>query len=322
MNTETSTDTALSSDEIEALVEHAESSDFDDGLYRTHDFSGGQSLTLSKWSELNVLCEKQAEALQSILASEFGAPVEISAQAKRFRLAGDIIAASPTRLCLVSSAIDPFEHETHLLLAGDLLTVLVNQYFGGGQLPAPEMRKRVTPSEQRVGERVAREFFRVMNEIWSDRLPLGFGDLFIDITTDRFSLIPDRTGFAVLPFEVRVSDGPAHTIDLLIPFDSLEAESTALTPKVLERPVEPETSWGADIRAALPEVSVDVSGEIGNVTTTLRALLAMGVGTVVPIDEPERVLLSLEGRAIAEGKYGAHEGFKAMQFTNFNGDLS
>jgi len=48
----------------------------------------------------------------------------------------------------------------------------------------------------------------------------------------------------------------------------------------------------------------------------------MGVGTVVPIDEPERVLLSLEGRAIAEGKYGAHEGFKAMQFTNFNGDLS
>jgi len=72
----------------------------------------------------------------------------------------------------------------------------------------------------------------------------------------------------------------------------------------------------------LPEVSVDVSGEIGNVTTTLRALLAMGVGTVVPIDEPERVLLSLEGRAIAEGKYGAHEGFKAMQFTNFNGDLS
>ena len=44
MNTETSTDTALSSDEIEALVEHAESSDFDDGLYRTHDFSGGQHL--------------------------------------------------------------------------------------------------------------------------------------------------------------------------------------------------------------------------------------------------------------------------------------
>jgi flagellar motor switch protein FliM len=208
------------------------------------------------------------------------------------------------------------------LLAGDLLTVLVNQYFGGGQLPAPEMRKRVTPSEQRVGERVAREFFRVMNEMWSDRLPLGFGDLFIDITTDRFSLIPDRTGFAVLPFEVHVSDGPAHTIDLLIPFDSLEAESAALTPKVIERPSEPETSWGADIRAALPEVSVDVSGEIGNVTTTLRALLAMGVGTVVPIDEPERVFLSLEGRTIAEGKYGAHEGFKAMQFTNFNGDLS
>ena len=38
MSTETSTDTALSSDEIDALVEHAESSDFDDGQYRVHGF--------------------------------------------------------------------------------------------------------------------------------------------------------------------------------------------------------------------------------------------------------------------------------------------
>ena len=322
MSTETSTDTALSSDEIDALVEHAESSDFDDGQYRTHDFSGGQSLTLSKWTELNGLCEKQAEALQSLLTSEFGTPVEITAQAKRFRLAGDLIAASPARLCLVSSLIKPFEHETHLLLAGDLLTALVNQYFGGGQLPAPEMLKRVTPSEQRVGERVAREFFRVMNEIWSDRLFLEFGDLFVDVTTDRFSVIPDKAGFAVFPFEVRVSDGRAHTIDLLIPFASLEPQSGALIPKTIEPPLEPETTWGADIRAALPEVSVNVSGEIGNITTTLRALLAMGVGTLIPIEPPDKVVLSLEGRPIADGKYGTHEGFKAMQFTNFNGDLS
>ena len=161
-----------------------------------------------------------------------------------------------------------------------------------------------------------------MDEIWSDRLVLEFGDLFVDVTTDRFSVIPDKTGLAVFPFEVRVSDGRAHTIDLLIPFASLEAESGALVPKTIELPLEPETTWGADIRAALPEVSVNVSGEIGNITTTLRALLAMGVGTVVPIEPPDKVLLSLEGRPIADGKYGTHEGFKAMQFTNLDEYLS
>ena len=52
MAEESDNDPVLTDEEIEALVEHAEDGAFDDGEFRAHDFSAGESLTLSKWLSL------------------------------------------------------------------------------------------------------------------------------------------------------------------------------------------------------------------------------------------------------------------------------
>ena len=64
MSDETVKDEVLTSEEIEALVERANEPGFDDGEFRAHDFSGGQSLSMSKWTELRLLLDKHAEALK------------------------------------------------------------------------------------------------------------------------------------------------------------------------------------------------------------------------------------------------------------------
>ena len=84
MSNDASKEEILSSEEIEALVERAGESGFDDGEFRAHDFSGGQSLSMSKWTGLNQLVEKHAEAMQGILSSEFG--VQIAVEQKKERL--------------------------------------------------------------------------------------------------------------------------------------------------------------------------------------------------------------------------------------------
>ena len=52
---ESDNEPVLTDEEIEALVEHAQEGGFDDGEFRIHDFSAGESLTISKWSELEGL---------------------------------------------------------------------------------------------------------------------------------------------------------------------------------------------------------------------------------------------------------------------------
>ena len=324
MSNDVSKDEILSSEEIEALVEHANAPGFDDGEFRAHDFSGGQSLSMSKWTELSHLVEKHAEALQSILSSEFGVHIGVEAQQRTFGVSEELLMEFPERLCLVSTPTEPFEAEIHLLLPGDLLTELVNHYFGGGSIPAPKMSKRVSPSEQRIGERVSKFFFRAMSEIWSDRLPIVLGDLYIDITADRFSMLPRTGGFAVIPFQLTIGSEKNYLINLLVPFDALEVHEDSLMPP--QNHLDPVKVgfgvWEREIRAALPDVSVEVRGELCEVKATLRTLLQMQVGTTIPINEPVEVELFLGANLIALGRYGAFEGFKAMQFTRFSEDKS
>ena len=308
----------LSSEEIEALVERAVESGFDDGEFRAHDFSGGQTLSMSKWSELSQLIEKHAEALQDILSSEFGVPVAVEAKESSFGETDKLLIEFPQRLCLISTPTEPFEDELHLLLPGDVLTELVNHYFGGGSLPSPAMPKRVTPSEQRIGERISKIFFRAMSEIWSDRLPITFGDLFIDITPDRFSMLPRTKGFSVIPFKLTIGNKEDCSISLLVPFDALEAHEESLMPRANIEPSKGTFgAWEPELRAALPDIPVEVRGELCEIKATLRTLLQMQIGTTIPINEPVEVDLFLETDSVAVGRYGSFDGFKAMQFIKF-----
>ena len=98
MSNDASKDEILSSEEIEALVERAGESGFDDGEFRAHDFSGGQSLSMSKWTGLNQLVEKHAEAMQGILSSEFGVQIAVAAEESRFGIKDNLLMEFPERL--------------------------------------------------------------------------------------------------------------------------------------------------------------------------------------------------------------------------------
>lgn len=323
MSDETVKEEVLTPEEIEALVERAREPGFDDGEFRAHDFSGGQSLSMSKWTELRLLLDKHAEAVKGVLTSEYGVQISVDVKTIEFGVAGELLMEFPERLCLISTPTEPFDSELHLLLPGELLTTLVNHYFGGGSLPTPTMPSRVTPSEQRIGERVSKTFFRAMSEIWSDRLPLSFGDLFVDITPDRFSMLPKALGLAVIPFEFAVGDNENYLVRLLVPFDALEVHEESFIPRITAEPsATTYSAWEPEIRAVLPEVAVEIRGELCELKATLRTLLQMQVGTTIPISEPNEVELFLDADSIAVGRYGAFDGFKAMQFSRFREDKS
>jgi flagellar motor switch protein FliM len=309
----------LSSEELEALAAKSGNNDFEDGEFRIHDFEGGHSVAISKWSILDSLIEKHADALSGVLSSEFDCEISVTSKGKRFGLTRDLLAQFPDRICLISSPIEPFEDETHLVLPGRLLTTLVNVYFGGSALSIPHMGKRVTPSEQRVGERLSKVFLRVMNEIWSDRVSLGFSDLYVDVTPDRFALIPPTSGFVVVSYDLGVGDSELDEVMLIMPFEGLENLGETLTPD--QTPVTPalqlDSEWTSALKAVLPEVNLGVRGELCEIEVTLRTLLAMKVGTMLPIDHPETIRLLSGDRFIAEGRYGAFEGMKSMQFVQF-----
>ncbi len=311
----------LTEEEIEALVDSAvPSSVFDDGEFRSHDFGAGEAITLGKWTQLDGLLRAHGEALEAVLAHSFGLEATVEPFAPLYATVKELVPAMPERLTLISTEIAPIAGESHLELPGDLLSFLVNHYFGGGQVTPPKLAGKVTPSEQRLGERWGKEILRTMAEIWAERMPVTPGDLYVDITPDRLSLTPSDVGFVVLTFMVTVGDQFRGEFRLMLPFEGLEVHEVNLKPRVREQvkaAAEPE--WEAKLQQAVPDISVEAAGVLATLETNIRNLLAMRVGMVIPINQPERARLVVDGQRLALGSYGAHEGHHAMQITEFEG---
>jgi len=314
----------LTDEEIEALVDHASTGGgFDDGQFRSHDFGAGEALTLARWTDLEGLLRAHAEALEALFDHSFSLEVTVEPFAPLYTTVRDLLPAMPERLVLISTDIGPLEGESHLEFPGAMLSFLVNQYFGGGGMETPTMSGKVTPSEQRLGERLGKDVLRTMTEIWADRLSIAPGDLYIDITPDRLALTPGDVGYVVLTFRVTAGELFEGDFRIMLPFEGLEPYQATLKPRVRqaeEAVHEPE--WETRLQKAIPDISVEVSGVMTQIETTVRNLLAMRVGMVIPIPEPEQIRLTVDDRSLARGGYGAHEGNRAVQITQFEGHIS
>ena len=321
MAEENDNDSLLSKEEIDALVEHAETSGrFDDGHFRTHDFGAGEAATLAEWVELESLLRGHAEALEAVFQFEFDMDVIVEPFEPMYAINRDLLASMPERVCVISTPIDPIEGESHLVLSGSLLSLIVNDYFGGAAMEPPRLGGKVTPSELRIGQRLCKEFLRVMGEIWVDRLLLKFGDLYVDNTPSRLSLLPGEVGYVVLTYSLTNRERHRSELRLLVPFEGLEPHAANLRPRTApEGPVSAAPAWESALRAAVTDIPIEVTGVLTGLEITIRSLLDMKVGMVIPIDSPEEIRLQVGGRNRARGRYGSHEGQLAMQFIDFEG---
>ena len=69
--------------------------------------------------------------------------------------------------------------------------------------------------------------------------------------------------FCSNPFQIAVGDKRDYLINLLVPFDALEAqEGSLMPPGNIESTSDSFGAWEPEMRAALPEVSVEVRGEL------------------------------------------------------------
>jgi flagellar motor switch protein FliM len=316
----------LTDEEIDALVEASDDrfgGAYDDGEFKSHDFGAGEALNLSRWTELDVLIRNHAELLAKVFQHSFGFDVEIEPFAPMYSDVGELLTSMPERVCIVSTEIAPLRGESHLVLTGTMLDFLVNQFFGGGAVAAPQLKNKVTPSEQRIGERVAKDFLRAMAEVWAERLPLTLGDLYVDITPERLELQSKSVGYVTLTFLMTVGHDHRSEFRLLLPYVGLEVNETALMPVKQSAPqTRDHTEWQDRLAGNLPSVSVDIAVVVDEVNVTIRDLLALHVGQVIPIKEPKHVRLLVEGQLIAHGTYGEHNGNVALQFDYYEGSNS
>lgn len=320
-------DSILTEGEIDALMESVDeavtgSDASDDGQFRRFDFSAREHSLLREFTALAGVLERQADLLAAALEDAFS--IEFSARALPAQLASvaDTLASLERAVGVSTAPLAPLSGHLYAVVTQDLLSFIVNAYFGGGINPATNAppRATLTPTELRVAERVAELQCRCLGTAWADKIPIEAGDIITLGTPDRLEMLPPAELLLRLRFQLRAGEGD-YSVDLYLPFEPLEPYRERFAPPRRRDDVDAGSSWEPFFRRELPTIEVELAGVLATRPIALSELLELAPGAVIPIPPPEIVSVRADGVTVAEGRYGSFDGLKAVQLQRLGSAL-
>ena len=307
----------LSDGELDALMSSADEAPegaASDGQYRSFDFTSREQALLAQFATLKPVIERHADLLASALDSVFDQSFKLDPGAARLVTFGDLAMSMDEAVGIGTLNLAPLPGNSHIISNADLLSYLVNQYYGGGRTAAPASRSRATlsGSELRMAERLAELVLETMTSAWADKLALAPGDLVIDMQPDALTAEPPGALALCIPFSVSLDDG-ASQIQVVLPFAALEPHKAKFSPPTRRERDQKAPSWEPYFRRELLGVQVELAGVLSSREISLAELLNLRVGAVIDLPMTGSAELCVEGEPFGSGEYGAHKGQKALK---------
>jgi len=308
----------LTDSELEALAEIAEQFHHappDVGEYRLIDFAARETGVLRQMTLLSVMHQRHAEQLGAQLADAFGLRFSVTADAPRLTSFGDLFMALESDPAVLSVCLKPLRGVCYIVCPADLLSLLVNQLFGGGanHPPGQRSRKGLTPGEQRLSELLGERVLHSLTRAWNEKLVLAPEQLTALPNTDKLAAEPTENLALNLDLSLSCDDWQG-VVQLIIPFASIEPFKQRLSQAIL--PVDQASGdgiWAESLSEHLPAVHMLICAQLTGMELSLGEILTLRTGTLLPLELPDTVTVTVESEPYCSGHYGRSKGKKAIK---------
>jgi flagellar motor switch protein FliM len=152
----------------------------------------------------------------------------------------------------------------------------------------------------------------LMKEAWADILPLDPQLLARETNPSHATLVRSDDNVAIQRFTVVPGQGRPGVITIIYPQSTLRPIESQLLAKVHDETGPIDHEWRSRMAAALDHVRLPVRSVLARPELTVRQLMQLKVGDVIPINLPPRVPLLVAQRPVAEGTIGEHDGRAAL----------
>ncbi len=316
----------LSQDEVTALLQAVD----DDGLpgggqpgaahhsaVRTLDLTNLQWSVDGRLPGVKPVVDRFARSLRTSLATFFGQIPNVTARPTQMVKYGAIVESLVQPVSLQLFRMAPLRGQGMLMVTPPLVGSLLQAFFGGDpSRKTPVPTREFSAIEVRVLERFGARVLQDLREAWS---PLET----VECTLQRFETNPRFAGIAgaqdpvlVIAFGVEFEGCEDGSITVYIPNTTLDPVRARLqTAGDAERL--PDAVWSERLRAALADAQVEVSAELGSHRMTMREVLGLAVGDVVPLGTGREgpVVVRVAGRSRFLAAPGLANGHNAVRVT-------
>lgn len=311
----------LSQEEVDALlrgiaggeVETAADEIFDPTGIMVYDLTSQDRIIRGRMPTFEMTNEKFARLFRTTLSGLLRKVISISATSADMLKFGEFLKVLPVPTSLHLFKMEPLRGTALIVVESKIIFMLVDVIFGGSGKESFKIEGReFTAIENNIIKKIVIAALSDLEKVWQPLLS--------DIKTSyqrsevnpQFAHIVAPTDVVVVAnFEVEV-EYSSGMISMCLPYSMLEPIREKLQAGFQSEQMEVDKVWSERFKQSLVSSPVDMSVELGTTTLTMRDVLHMKKGDVIPLDQYATAPLKLSVEGVP--KYTCHPGtYKGSQ---------
>ncbi|ABM61274.1 flagellar motor switch protein FliM [Halorhodospira halophila SL1] len=309
----------LSQDEIDALLHGIDDGDVDteeeedSGELRPYTFTAEERIVRGRMPTLEMINERFGRLFRIGLFNMLRRTPEVSVTGVEMMKFGEYVHTLfvPTSLNIIR--VPPLRGSGLFVIDPKLVFLVVDNFFGGGGHFYLKVEGReFTPTEQRVIRLMLDQAFDDLREAWNPVLGVDFEYVNMEVNPQFANIVSPTEVVVVSKFHVEL-DGGGGDIHVTLPYTMVEPIREILDAGVQSDRNDVDDRWAKALREEMKTAPVTLHSTLARSEITLRDLMHLKAGDVIPIEMPERVVVEVEEVPVFYGTYGVCEGNAALR---------
>ncbi len=218
----------------------------------------------------------------------------------------------PSNLNIIQ--IKPLRGQGLIVVDPNLILQIVDNLFGGGgrALNISDGRE-FTATESRIVQNLLSVIFLEYEKAWQPIYPIKCEFVRSEINT-RFASVALPTEVAIITsFNITLGDGVSGDFHICLPYTMIQPIRDILYSSLQGDQTEVDGMWVKLLRQQIQLAEINLISNLCETRATLREIMNMKKGDVVPLEIPESVVAKVDGVPIFECKYGISNGQYALK---------
>lgn len=289
----------------------------EDSSIVTYDLTSQDKVIRGRMPTLDIVYERFIRAFRMTLSAQLRKLATLNIVATDTMKFGEFINTLPLPSCMSVIRFETLRGSGIIVLESKLAYALIECFLGGTDRPYTKIEgKDFTQIELSIVKKVVVAALEDLEKAWAPVTPMKIHFARTETNPQFVAIVPPSDIVIVTTFSVELENSSGN-LSIIVPFSTLEPIRQKLISGFQQEVVETDHYWANMMIRHLEETDFHVAVELGHNEISLRQILALKMGDVIPLqtDSTAEIPVEVESVVRFKGLFGASRGSRAVQLT-------